>query len=327
MINKLLLSVVLLFCLISTTYPVSKIYNGKPIPTNQIIDGMQIIEKEKPFMDLDQAPLVTFFDKADQSLKFTIGGSDHPDSVLYHVIPGDRISVQIAASVTWDKNEQLYHYIYEVRSLEESAVPIEMLSIHLGFEPTQILNADGWISRERVTYNTWSNFNSPKIMPGDSVSGFGYRSFNPPKLGIFNIRGERKILFEKGEFEEPLPYITNYLGSLQRVECLTLIPAPKPEKIHADSWISNINYGVNKMISDGYIPKNVAKNMRLIVSSLQDQIYQAENPPFSEWNGYIESTLADLAPYQSQIEPEAWSYITENLKYMQRNKDIVWFGK
>jgi hypothetical protein len=79
------------------------------------------------------------------------------------------------------------------------------------------------------------------------------------------------------------------------------------------------------MIIHGYIGKEHSTEIREVLSNLQNQLYKAKNPPFSEWNGYIVSTMNELAPYKDLIEPEAWSYIVENLKYMQRNKDIVWF--
>ncbi len=325
--NKFLLSVIFTFFLFSTTSSISKIYSGKEIKTNTIIDNQQIIEKGKPLLDIEKAPIVIFYDKTDQSLKFTLSGSDHPDSLLYHVIPGDRVSVRIAASITWDENERLYQYIYEVQSLEESKIPINMISTKLGFEPNRILSAEGWGIYQSGGHNSWSQFKNPILLPGNSVSGFGFQSSGPPKLGIFFIRGESAIYKESLDGWEPLEKISTFLIDLQRVECLTLIPAPRPEKIRADNWISSIEKSISKLKSNGYIPKDFIKNIRDILSNLHDQMYKAENPPFSVWNGYIESALADLVPYETKIEPEAWSYITENLKYMQRNKDIVWFGK
>jgi hypothetical protein len=222
--------VILSLTITSNTSAISKTYTGRPIPVNRIVDGMQFIEKGKTYLDLDQAPMVVYFDKEEQSIKFTIGGSQHPDSVITYLIPGDRISIRISVSVSWHDEEQLYQYIYEVQSLGESKVPIDMFSIHTGFETNRILTADGWIIHQSAGYNSWSPFQVPRLMPGESLRGLGYKSSCPPSPGIMTVRGEPNIFKESLDEWEPPPKIVSFLTDYQVVECLILIPAPKTEK-------------------------------------------------------------------------------------------------
>ena len=305
---------------------ISKIYSGMQIPTNTIKYGMQFIEKGKPLMDLTEASTVVYFDEEDHSLKFTILGIEHPDSVFCHVIPGDQISVQISCSLLWDDQLQQYHYRYNVHLLEESIVSIEMLSLRLGFEPIQLISNPDWDPLYRTGAVSWSRFIEPKIEPGNSITDIGFDSKGPPKVADLYVLGEMKILKGAPEYFESYA-LSSALTDHSGLYCVTLIPSPIPERIEAANWISSVVQGIDKIVGNGYIPKQEYYNVRGVATNLHNLIYNAKNPPFTEWNAYIESALSDLEPFESLIEPEAYSYITENLKYMQRHKDIVWFRK
>jgi hypothetical protein len=321
--TKISFSLICLMTLFLNANASSKVYTGKPIPVGSTVNRWQFVEKGKsPATDLQDAPIVVYVDNEDYSLKFTWLGSIHEDSILYHVIPGDLISVRISANIVWDKSLQCFIYEYELESMDNSKIPIESFNIRLGFEPRQSFTTEGLRLYEHTGFHSWSNLGSPMMMPGNSVCGFGFQSSGHPQLGVLTVHGETEII--KGG-SEGSSEIAKFLRDHGSIDCLTIIPGPNPERIEAAGWVSSIVQGVDKMVGHGYIPKDEFKNVREIAANLHDQLYNSKNPPFSEWSGYIESAMNELAPYKDLIEPEAWSYIVENLKYMQRNKDIVWF--
>jgi hypothetical protein len=324
--RRISLSLLLIAAFCVNANAISKIYSGIDFPTNRIDHGIQLIEKGKPLLDLGKAPIVAYFDKQDHSLKFTLFGSENPDSVLYDLIPGDQMAVRIATDVSWHEDLQMFSYQYQVSILADSKVPAEMITFRLGFEPDSTLPPTGWDSYQRDGNITFSRFINPKAGSGSVISGFGFRSAGPPKVSIVNI-GSTGILL-KGAPEGYEDYsLSAVLGEHMGLDCVMLNPAPRPEKIEAPMWIGSVLGSMGILLGNGYLSEEDFYYIVDILTNLQATLRNEGIPSFEVWNAQVNSSLAALTPYKPTIEPEAYSYITENLKYMQRHKDIVWFGK
>ena len=322
------LSILLLLLLQTNTHAISKVYSGRRIlPTYRDLNGAQFVKVGRPLtMSIEETPIVVYVDRENNTVKFTIHGSPHPDSIIYYFIPGDLFSAQIATSVEWDSVNQFYRYDYQIHSKLESKIPIKTVSMRLAFEPLKSNSPNGWGLNKNMGYHGWSYGMAPMIMPGQSVGGFGFHSKMPPTLGELYLSGITEVL---GGGTDPTGYsqLSKYLNDHGRVECLVLIPAPKPERIEAVDWVNQIIHKLGYLSSNGYLQSEQRKDIYDILSDLYYQLRDAENSTFEKWNPLVNRTLAALSPYQSQIETEAWIYITENLKYMQRNRDIVWIGE
>lgn len=323
-----LLSILLLLLLQADTHAISKDYSGKPIPTKGIVDGIQYVKKGDSYIESEEVSFVIVVDEDENTLKITCPSCGDPDSLYFELTLGDLISVRFEADVTWDKEQNIYSYNYTVKSENASKTPIDHIRIDQLLEYKEVKSASGWIGGFNREFKTqsWSQFEeSDLLMPGTSVSGFGYVSENPPVLGNFFVSGE---INQKTTAEDDLffPVLEELLDKHEGITGITIIPGPKPERIHGRPWIMQIINGFNKLTTHGYAGDNSIDVHRLLIKLYQD-LGELKKPTFDDWSQLIDDTLSDLAAYESEMEPEAWSYITENLKYMQRNKDIVWFGK
>jgi hypothetical protein len=307
-------------------YGISRIYSGKPIPLGMVKDGFQVIQEGKPLIaGLDVAPTIIYYNDQDHSFTFSIHGSTDPDSILLRVTPGDLFSVRVSANVSWNDDVQRFRYIYDIQSLQESQIPIETAVIRLGFDPWLVLVPMGWGLNKSVGYTSWYASGATQLMPGRSLSGFGFESASPPILKEIELYGESAIVMAH-EWDEG-PDIPSFLDDTEGVRCLTIAPGPLSEKIQAAEWVTQIMVNLGKLVSNGYLSYERSQQVNGILSGLFNALGNPANTSFDKWNPLVNTALDSLTVYQTLIEPEAYSYITENLKYMQRHKDIVWFGK
>ena len=325
MMNQYQASLVVLLVLFIQAFATSKIYSGKTIPIDTTIERWQIIEKgDSLIADTAIAPIVIYYDKSDHSLLFTIHGSTNPDSSLFILKTGDLFSARISANLNWDNKIQRYKYEYEIESLPESKITIDRIRIRLGFSPLEVLSPNGWSLNRGVGFTSWTQWQVKTCIPGSKVIGFGFESAGPPTLKEMELSGESAIIMTH-EYDEGAD-IPNFL-SIERVHCLIIAPSPYHEQIEIYNWMNHLITNVGKLSSNGYLSYAQDLEITDILENLYKQLQDSSNTSYDKWNPLVNETLDTLSPYQSQIEPEAWSYITENLKYMQRNKDIVWFGK
>jgi hypothetical protein len=328
--NAAILAMLVLLGASAKTIAVSKTYSGKPILTNKMVDGIQYIRKGEPYLDLSKAPIVATFDEADNSITLTSPRAGAPDSLYYRFIPGDLISVRLSADVAWDVDTHVYRYDYAVKSLPASKTPIEELAIDEQFEFLGMGSPKGWIgffNRDLKRY-LWTHYAElDSIVSGDSISGFSFISSGPPTLGRFFVASKIRLIDFKAEDDIFADAYFKIVDSHKGVEGTTLVPSPRPEKIEATEWVMEILSNFGDLRRNGYIPEEDYSDLREIMRDLNRQLRSLESPTSEVWSPLVDSTLIDLTQYQSLIQPEAYSYITENIKYMQRNKDIVWFGK
>ena len=134
-----------------------------------------------------------------------------------------------------------------MKLLTDSKVPVEMISTDIGFEPYDILAPAGWTIYKQGGHISWFHFSVPPLEPGESLSGFGFHSAGPPKLGNLFVRGEEKVLQESRYYDGPPGNIVSYSADHQRVECFAFIPSPRPERIKADDWIGIILKGIQEL--------------------------------------------------------------------------------
>ena len=313
----------LLLVISANSFAVSRVYSGKAIPTHVVTDGCQFIKTGASLIaGLSEAPIVVYINEDDNSVEFTIHGSTRPDSVLYRFVPGDLFSARLITHLTWDENNHYYSYDYQVISMKESKIPIKRFTVRLAFEPLKSDTPEGWGLYRSLGFHTWYD----AIMPGDSISGLGFVSSSPPTLLDAHLSGETRVI-GGGTDSEGVQALSEFITKHDRVPCLIIAPAAIPEKIEAPVWLNQIKTNLGKLVSNGYLSNERSQQVNSILSDLFYALRESANTTFDRWNPLVNTALDSLTAYQTLIEPEAYAYITENLKYMQRHKDIVWFGK
>jgi len=313
----------LLLVISANSFAVSRVYSGKAISTHVVRDRCQFIKTGAPLVaDLSEAPIVVYINEDDNSVEFTIHGSTHPDSVLYRFVPGDLFSARLITHLTWDENNGYYSYDYQVISMQESKIPIKRFTVRLAFEPLESNTPEGWGLYKTLGFHTWYG----AIMPGDSASGLGFISSSPPTILDGELTGETRAI-GGGTDSEGIQALSDFIEKHDRVPCLVIAPAARPEKMEAPLWVNQLRMNLGKLVSSGYLSHDISRQIDAILSDLFYALRESANTAFDRWNPLVNAALDSLSAYRTVIEPEAYSYITENLKYMQRHNDIVWFGK
>lgn len=134
--------------------------------------------------------------------------------------PPNRVSVTVMATVTFDPATQLHLYQYEVASDAASAQPIDRTA--LDFEPPiqDIMSPRGWTAGPFDDRNTlgWHAFENVEPAPGDpdtgdvlpplfpitpgtAMTGFAFKSPNPPGTVKFYATGFTPLPSAPGEME------------------------------------------------------------------------------------------------------------------------------
>jgi hypothetical protein len=309
---------------------ISKIYTGTPFPLNRIVNGIQYIESGKPFLDLTKGPIVAIIDYGDNSVRLICPAKGDPESLFYWFRVGDMVSVRIAGNLAWDQVVQSYTYTYTFYSETDSRTPIATIRMDEMYEYKEVLGPPAWMGffNRQLGNHVWMQFNKDAyLMPGDSLSGFNYLSGGPPVIRTFFIEGDKVFIDMAGVDEFFTPSATEIMQEHQGIEGETVIPGPQPERIEGPEWVLDIASELGVLWGNGYIPEQYEKSIHDIIVNLHQDLRNLEKPTYDNWNPLIEKALSDLEPYQNLIEPEAYGFIVENLKYMQRHQDIVWFGK
>jgi hypothetical protein len=319
-----------LLTLQSAVFPASQLLQGKQYPFGKIVDHVQYIKKGEALLNLSEAPIVATFNEANNSIRLTCPEAGSPDSLYYLFVPGDLIKVRIAAEVHWNDSLGMFQYSYSIISDSSSRIPIDGMQTDQLFECWKYKSPLWWIGyyNRRLRFQSWHQFKeSLLLMPGQSLSGFGYESKGPPTLGNFSIEGQNKVIDSAGEDEFFALAYSEIINQHRAVDGITLIPGPQQERIEAPAWVMNILNNLGILQINGYIPDTHLRAVEQIVTELQQSLRYLQKRSFDDWSPYIDAAIDSLTAYQTLIQPEAYAYITENLKYMQRHKDIVWFGK
>jgi hypothetical protein len=109
------------------------------------------------------------------------------------------------------------------------------------------------------------------------------------------------------------------------VKVKTIVPGPAPESIELVEWTKRILVTLKYLISSGYMTNQIDESVNQILIQLNSVFRYEENHSLEKLEQEINQALGALEPYRNQMEPEAWAFITENLKYVLRNLDIVRF--
>jgi len=271
-------------------------------------------------------PFVAIVDTASESILVTTRDESRRDSVHYEFIPGDRVNFWISASLSWDDEKKSLVYTYELHSNTSSLVPIWSINLEWKNEALEMIRPKGWYSSSLGKNYSWSPFyGTDDIKPGHSLEGFGFRSSCPPLLGSASIWGREISLSESGIDEFTGDIFYGVSGNHMIAEDRTIIPGLCPESIVPDAWVDRIAVDLGDLRNNGYIGNQQMDEIRGILIHLRDMLRRPEEQKLSRLEEVVNETLNQLAQYEGQIEPEAYGYITENLKHMLRNLDIILF--
>jgi hypothetical protein len=325
-------SITLIMIISSGALATSNLISGKKMRIGTVEDGVQYVKKGTQYLDLVKWPVVVALNDSDGSIEVFAPNLAPIDSAYFRFIPGNLISVRLSVEVTWDENLSLFHYSYTLISDASSLRPIELFETEWINYYWETESPDKWnlLSIPQQGRNGWATIGDHNmIMPGNSKSGFGFLSAAPPVMATFKVRGKTENLVYRfsEKYEEILGNVEGKVKSMYRsVEGLTIVPGICPERIEPVQWISHaIYFKLDLLMKNGYIDQKNIDNIRMVVANLVNPFKSKENHSTEKLEQEINTTLAALAPYQDQMEPEAWAFITENLKYVLRHLDIVQF--
>ena len=329
-------SVIVLLCLISISfygksYSKGRSLSGQVPETNRIVDGVQYIAKDSAYLNLEEAPIVAEMDTRDHSITLYAPLIAPPDSLYISFVPGNLFTAQLQAIVEWDNQSGTYRYFYDIISDSSSVTPIWHFEIEWWDDYKQTYAPEGWSARSlhptlherRVNY--WSSFSRNQIQKGDKLPGIGYQSYGPPVLTEFKLWGNSEILGQYGEDEMFGSIYSGISDKFRGVEGITIAAWVSPESIEPVDWFRRVSTSIPILKNSGYLDNRVQSEIYPSVYSLYETFRLKENQTIEILEQHINTALAALAPYQSQMQPEAWAFITENMKYVLRHLDIVTF--
>jgi len=325
-------SLIALICVISFSFYTDSLSKGKSlsgeIPKgNRIVDGVQYIAKGSPYLDLYQASIVAELDPSDHSITLYAPLIAPPESLYIRFIPSSLFSASLSAGASWDAQTQAYSYQYSITSDSGSVTPIGHLEIEWWNDYKRVFVPRGWIGgrvlSRRVNY--WSDILYARICAGDSLSGIGYESYGPPVLTKFELWGELKVLDAKGSDEMFGSIYSGISEKFRGVKGITIAAWVSPESIEPVDWFMRVCTGVPILKNSGYLDRQIQSAIYPSLYALQEEFQLKESQSLDKLGQEINTALAALEPYHNQMEPEAWAFITENLKYVLRHLDIVTF--
>jgi len=335
--NSFIFSLILLVALApADLFASSKAIKGERVYGTKIVGKVQYIQKGIPLLDLERAPYVAIVDHGDNSIKVSFPYFGNEDSLFIQFIPGNLIDVRLSASAQWIDSLSSFKYNYVIFSDRSSLRPIwefevEWLTDYRGVESPKGWTADRIPFLPRKSY-TWTAFQeNDDLLPGDSLYGIGLISSSPPLLASFTVWGRSRTIAEKSPASdvaanEALGRIYAEIESETRdVKGYTIIPGTPPETIEPAEWVFRVDAGLNKLEYWGYLEEPEKKAVHNIIIGLQATLKRQNSHSRQKLEQEINNALVALEPYQNQMEPEAWAFITENLKYVLRHMDIVTF--
>jgi hypothetical protein len=336
MYNRLLPIMTMLALMAIDALAVGKIIAYKPIYHPRIDGRVQYLRKGQAMLDLDRAPYVAIVDPSDSSIILTYPYFGNPDSLFKHFIPGNLISIRLSANVKWIDSTASYNYRYTIYSEKSSVRPIWEFEIEWSNDYKGVFSPHGWLVeslyRPCGRMYAWNAFQeNDYLQPSDSLSGMGFRSFAPPVMAQFSVWGYPKEIAEVCPLDdyaasEGLGRAYAEVESQTRAaEGYTIAPGVEPEVIEPVEWFSRIDARTNGLAYWGYLTQETKVQVHQIFLPLISMFRKSQSHTLDKLNQEINAALAALAPYQDQMEPEAWAFITENLKYVVRHLDIVTF--
>jgi hypothetical protein len=304
---------------------------GKTSSGGPLIDSAVNDAFVEYFMKGDSIPetgvsYVAIIDTSNQSILVTTRDVSLRDSLFYHFFPTDRIIFELLASVEWDEDSGSLLYSYALHCDSTSPIPIDNMDMQLENDIKEISAPKGWTGIQVRKDYSWSRFvGTPPIKPGESLSGFDLRSISPPILGDIFVMGEEKILGQAGE-DFLLFDVASAVGSNHyRVKVETIVPGVSPEVIDPVEWTSRIFDSLRDLRNAAFMDNQDMEDLQSLLGTLFAKIVRIKEPKLDNLIEYVTGALVELEEFQDRIEPEAYGYITENLKHILRNTDIIQF--
>jgi hypothetical protein len=325
--SRMAISCLLIAAYFPAVFGTGRFISGNFPNENQIIDGVQYIRKGAPYLDLEKAPVIAEIDPSDHSITLFVPSIAPPESLYIRFIPGNLFDAKISTEVIWNEQSKTYHYYYTIISDTTSVSAIRYFDIVWWNDYRQIYKPDGWSARPIYSrrVNVWSTFTDKTIDGGDTLSGIGYETYGPPIITRYELWGQTKDLGMKGSDEMFGSIYSGIMDKYRGVKGYTIAAWVDPESIEPVSWFGSICFKTPILKSSGYLDQQTRDAIYPTLYDLWEIFQIKENQTTEKLEQQINAALAALAPYQNQMEPEAWAFITENLKYVLRHLDIVQF--
>jgi hypothetical protein len=335
-VNILVLILYFIFTVVGA-YAASKDITGIPIPIERVRQRVQYILRPTFFQkDYYPAPYAAIVDQNDYSLKFIYPAKYKADSVYCRFQTGDQIEIRLAVAVSWDQSANLYEYRYTLSSTSHSLRPIWQIEMEWLNDYQQIYSPEGWIFETTVLpdkkVSSWSTRNlQSEVQPGGSISGFGFTSIAPPIIVPFKIWGRTLDLGCKGLellSDDSLDFVQTHEKVIEthgHLDVFTVIPGIVPESIEPVEWYSRITSGLYKLKNSGYMSPEVENKIYRLLTSFGAIFGHEENHNMQKMEQEVSKVLEAMLPYREQIEPEAWFFIEENLRFPLCHSELVHF--
>ena len=250
------------------------------------------------------------------------------DSLYRKFIPGNTFIVWLSGDLKWSEQEELYTYSYELHSDSSSTTSVDLLRLEKFLNCREMLGPPGWVASDFGEIYDWSNVRESQILkPGGEISGYGFKTSCPPRLGIFGIFGETIDLGGAGWDEVTWTDASGIANDNRSVSGITIIPGPCPEVIEPVDWVDKIMYSLWKLVANGYMNQATEKAVHIILNDLKGAMLHKSEHSIELLEEHVNMALDELAEYEEDMEPEAWGYIVENLNYMLRHTDIIVFKR
>jgi hypothetical protein len=267
--------------------------------------------------------LVAIVDLQKHTINVTARDKVMRDSLYYEFIVGNTFKAWLSFDLKWIEAEDLLQYSYQLESDTSSITKIVFFSVEWMLDCKEVLSPAGWTADGQ--YHWMTHEDSYKLKPGSKRDGFGLKSECPPLLGLFEIRGETIEIKGGGWNEVTWTDASGIAGENRSVSGLTIVPGPCPESIEPVDWIQRISIGLYQLLEPGYIDQPTLSTVYAILNNLKATLMHEEEQTLELLEVHVNNALSELETYHNDMEPEAYGYITENLRHMLRNKDIIHF--
>jgi len=192
----------------------------------------------------------------------------------------------------------------------------------------QMLGPPGWVAHDFGESYDWSNFRENDMLkPGGTIAGFGFKTGCPPRLGKFEIWGAEIEMSGAGWDEDSWSIPATIAGENRDVSGITIVPGPCPEMIEPVDLTDLLMYSLWKLVDNGYMDRETEYAVHMILNNLKGAMLHRSEHKFQNLEQHVNDALNALEEYHEVMQPEAWGYITENLKYMLKHPNIVVFKR
>jgi len=319
-----LLALALSFSAFATTKPLSSDLGSRIGTGDQYV---QYLAKGSAIADSGSI-WVAIVDLQRNIINVTTRDQSLRDSSYHEFIPGNTFKVSLSGELSWSEEEGSFTYSYELHSDTSSLTLIDFLRLEKRLDCKQMLGPPGWAAADFAKDYEWSQVReNTELRPGKDLSGFGLKTACPPRIGSFEIWGKSIEIRSSGWDEVSWSIAGGAEFDNHGIIGATIVPGPCPEMIEPVDLVDSMIGVLWTLVENGYMSADTKYSVHAIFNNLKGAMLHRSEHKFQNLEQHVNDALNALEQYHEVMQPEAWGYITENLKYMLKHPDIIVFKR